>query len=429
MINNNIVTAIDIGADKICTIVAEPTKDSFKILGYSSVSSLGIHKGSIVDIDLASSSIIHSINQVESELGLNIESAYVGITGPNITFKTKVDRMGSVAKNGVITADDLNSNVNNLIENGGDFNNDLLHVVTLSYIVDGIAGIKNPLGMHTEDLQVDNYLISGDKEQISKINQVIKKIGINIDKLVFTPLGNLMSTLTDFEKNNGAILVDIGKGTTDIVVVKNNAIICTDVIPVGGYQFTNDICVTYNSTYDVAENIKLKWGNAELFGISHSEEIDLDTSDDSVLRVSRREICQLIRERATELARLVKIKLTNHGETDLSEMSLVLTGGAAQLPGINSIFRQSLGSNTRLGFPKNSNDLKDGLNKPEFTSSLGILLWGLDNNGINNSNILESNESYNNLNSKNKTYQFINQIKTLLPVQPISSKLGRVLWK
>ena len=351
------------------------------------------------------------------------------MTSPNINFKTRIDRMDSVAKNGVITTDDLNCNVSNLIKNEDDVNNDLLHVITLSYIVDGIAGIKNPLGMHTEDLQVDNYLISGDKQQVAKIHQLIKRVGINIDKLVFTPLGNMMSTLTDFEKDNGAILVDIGKGTTDIIVVKNNAILCTDVIPVGGYQFTNDICVTYNSTYDIAENIKLKWGNAELFGISHSEEVDLDTSDDSVLRVPRREVCQLIRERATELARLVKIKLSNHGITDLADMSLVLTGGSGQLPGINSIFRQSLGSNTRLGFPKHSNELKDGLNKPEFSSSLGILLWGLDNKGINNSDGSESNESDSNLNTKNKTYQFINQIKTLLPVQPISSKLGRVLWK
>ena len=427
--DNNIVTAIDIGTDKICTIVAKPSGDSFNILGYSSVPSLGIHKGLIDDIDLASSSIINSINQVQNELGLNIQSAYIGMTGPNINFKTRIDRMDSVAKNGVITTDDLNCNVSNLIKNEDDVNNDLLHVITLSYIVDGIAGIKNPLGMHTEDLQVDNYLISGDKQQVAKIHQLIKRVGINIDKLVFTPLGNMMSTLTDFEKDNGAILVDIGKGTTDIIVVKNNAILCTDVIPVGGYQFTNDICVTYNSTYDIAENIKLKWGNAELFGISHSEEVDLDTSDDSVLRVPRREVCQLIRERATELARLVKIKLSNHGITDLADMSLVLTGGSGQLPGINSIFRQSLGSNTRLGFPKHSNELKDGLNKPEFSSSLGILLWGLDNKGINNSDGSELNESDSNLNTKNKTYQFINQIKTLLPVQPISSKLGRVLWK
>ena len=427
--DNNIVTAIDIGTDKICTIVGKPSGDSFNILGYSSVPSLGIHKGLIDDIDLASSSIINSINQVQNELGLNIQSAYIGMTSPNINFKTRIDRMDSVAKNGVITTDDLNCNVSNLIKNEDDVNNDLLHVITLSYIVDGIAGIKNPLGMHTEDLQVDNYLISGDKQQVAKIRQLIKRVGINIDKLVFTPLGNMMSTLTDFEKDNGAILVDIGKGTTDIIVVKNNAILCTDVIPVGGYQFTNDICVTYNSTYDIAENIKLKWGNAELFGISHSEEVDLDTSDDSVLRVPRREVCQLIRERATELARLVKIKLSNHGITDLADMSLVLTGGSGQLPGINSIFRQSLGSNTRLGFPKHSNELKDGLNKPEFSSSLGILLWGLDNKCINNSDGSELNESDSNLNTKNKTYQFINQIKTLLPVQPISSKLGRVLWK
>ena len=427
--DNNIVTAIDIGTDKICTIVAKPSGDSFNILGYSSVPSLGIHKGLIDDIDLASSSINNSINQVQNELGLNIQSAYIGMTSPNINFKTRIDRMDSVAKNGVITTDDLNGNVSNLIKNEDDVNNDLLHVITLSYIVDGIAGIKNALGMHTEDLQVDNYLISGDKQQVAKIRQLIKRVGINIDKLVFTPLGNMMSTLTDFEKDNGVILVDIGKGTTDIIVVKNNAILCTDVIHVGGYQFTNDICVTYNSTYDIAENITLKWGNAELFGISHSEEVDLDTSDDSVLRVPRREVCQLIRERATELARLVKIKLSNHGITDLADMSLVLTGGSGQLPGINSIFRQSLGSNTRLGFPKHSNELKDGLNKPEFSSSLGILLWGLDNKGINNSDGSELNESDSNLNTKNKTYQFINQIITLLPVQPISSKLGRVLWK
>jgi len=260
------------------------------------------------------------------------------------------------------------------------------------------------------------------------MHEIINKIGINIDKLIFTPLGNILSTLTDFEKDNGTILIDIGKGTTDIVVVKNNTIVCNDFIPVGGYQFTNDICVTYNTNYDVAEKIKLRCGNAELFGISHSEEIDLDTNDDSLLKISRREVCQLIRERSTELARLVKFKLTNHNIEDISEMSVVLTGGAAQLPGINSIFRQSLGSKTRLGFPKNRNDLKEGLNKPEFSASLGLLLWGLDNSEINsdNSDVMDSKDNYN---TRNKTYQFINQIKTLLPMQPISSKLGRVLWK
>ena len=96
------------------------------------------------------------------------------MTGPNINFKTRIDRMDSVAKNGVITTDDLNCNVSNLIKNEDDVNNDLLHVITLSYIVDGIAGIKNPLGMHTEDLQVNNYLISGDKQQVAKIHQLIK---------------------------------------------------------------------------------------------------------------------------------------------------------------------------------------------------------------------------------------------------------------
>ncbi|MBN18684.1 MAG: cell division protein FtsA [Chloroflexi bacterium] len=426
MINNNIITAIDIGSDKVCTIVAEQSENSFNILGYSSVPSLGMHKGLIKESDLVSSSVSQSISQIENQLGIKIESAYIGITGPDIKFKTKIDKMDSVAKTGVITSNDLKANTDNIII---DQKNDyLLHMITLSYIVDGIAGIKNPLGMHTEDLQVDNYVITADKEQAIKMHEIINKIGINIDKLIFTPLGNILSTLTDFEKDNGTILIDIGKGTTDIVVVKNNTIVCNDFIPVGGYQFTNDICVTYNTNYDVAEKIKLRCGNAELFGISHSEEIDLDTNDDSLLKISRREVCQLIRERSTELARLVKFKLTNHNIEDISEMSVVLTGGAAQLPGINSIFRQSLGSKTRLGFPKNRNDLKEGLNKPEFSASLGLLLWGLDNSEINsdNSDVMDSKDNYN---TRNKTYQFINQIKTLLPMQPISSKLGRVLWK
>ena len=136
MTNNNIVTAIDVGTNKVCTIVAERLNESFKILGYSTVPSLGIQKGSIIDIDLVSSAISQSVNEVETELDINIESAYVGITGPNITFETKRDRMDSVAKNGVITNQDLNRNTNDLKTNLGFYSFLLVSIVLI------IAGLR-----------------------------------------------------------------------------------------------------------------------------------------------------------------------------------------------------------------------------------------------------------------------------------------------
>jgi cell division protein FtsA len=185
--------------------------------------------------------------------------------------------------------------------------------------------------------------------------------------------------LTPEERERGVVLLDIGGGTTDIVAFRRGRIRFSKVIPIGGWQFTNDIVVAFNTSFEAAEAAKLNYGTADLQGIEFEEQVSLPVAErDIELQVPRMELCQLVRERAQELARLVAISL-NDADLDIGdEPNIVLTGGASSLPGLASVIERSLGMPVREGAPSpkggDPQEIQE-LSDPAFATAVGILTW------------------------------------------------------
>jgi len=370
----DLVAAIDVGTTKVCTIVASRSPSGrLDVIGYSSVPSIGVRKGNVERVAEAERAVRRSIEQVQMQYGFRVRSAFVGITGTHIDFENRRHTLESVGKSGVITESDLAQRKEEVFPRDGGRR--LLHAIRMSYSLDGEEGIRNPLGMHTDSVEADTHIVSGDAAFIDRLLQVVENVGITVDGLVLEPLASGLAVLTPEEMERGALLIDIGGGTTDVVGFKLGRICYTGVIPVGGWQFTNDIAVTFNTTYETAEAVKLLHATTEFQVQRIDEEVPMRVAEGSELMVPLLDICQLTRERAQELARLVKIHLDDAKLGDRSQVRLVLTGGASALPGMTSLMQRLLAIQVRKGVPSFKGAVPDELRAPAYATGLGLLMW------------------------------------------------------
>lgn len=423
--NLGLVTAIDVGTTKVCTIVASrASSGNLEIVGYSSVPSDGVRKGAVDRVADAERAIRQSIESVRSNCGIEIRSAFVGITGTHIEFENRRHSIDSVSKAGVITESDLSQPEIGLSSKLGE-NRRLLHSIRMSYSLDGEEGIRNPLGMHTDNVKADTHIVSGDSTFINRLVAAVKNSGINVEGLVLEPLASGLAVLTPEEMARGSLLIDIGGGTTDVVGFKGGRICYTGVIPVGGWQFTNDIAMTFNTKYSEAEKIKLLHASTELQIKRIDEEIPMLLVEGSELMVPLIDICQLTRERAQELVKLIKIHLDKANLGDPSQIRLVITGGASNLPGMIALVQRRLAIQTRKGVPSFNGIAPAELIEPSYATGLGLLLWadkeyskGKIENGGDNSWSKSGGD-------KSAMFGFLAK---LLPLNLIGILKRRVLW-
>ena len=386
---NEIFTAIDMGTTKICTVVGRKlSTGAARILGYSTVNCNAFKKGSLENPDAAEIALKKSVSEVEKSTGYEIKSAFIGITGSHIKFQNRHDRLVPMDDKDLITSLDIINIPQTLIPSLNDPEREVLHSVKMHYYLDGDSAIRNPIGMHSNNIEVETHLVTGAKSIIDKIVKVVRNAGIEVGGIVLQPLASGISVLTKEEKEQGVILIDIGAGTTDIATFKNGSMFYTGVIPVAGYQFTNDIAFGFSIPYQYAESIKVKYASAELFPCGEDEEVEVQVKGNrnTKINVKRLDICRLTRERAQELSRLIKIKLDEANIEDLQEMRLVITGGTSNLPGIRDIMQKTFGISIRQGIPHIGGIIPSELEKPTYSASVGTLLWAMSENLTNHSN-------------------------------------------
>lgn len=381
-----IVTAIDVGTTKICTIIAERLEDgNTSVLGYSTVSSVGaLRKAIVEDVDLASSAIISSVKEAEKMAGIPVQNIYVGVTGAHIEFENRLDNLdwethGNFSDN-VITTENV-SNVPTKISQDLDYRNrQILHALPMSYQVDETSDIVTPVGMHTSKLAVKSHVVTIAPEPAKKLQSALNMAGINDFQLVLEPMASARAVLTSKEIREGVILADIGGGTTDIIEIKGRRLRFTVAIPVAGQQFTNDIVQMHNTTYDSAEKIKLDVGTTDIERIKLSETVALPVTgrDGLTQNIQRLSICKLLQERAEDLALLIKLKIREMGYDEPHDAALVLTGGASNLDGFIKIVASLTTPKVRLGVPTELLNIPKEFLHPSKATSLGILLWASD---------------------------------------------------
>jgi cell division protein FtsA len=372
------VCAIDVGTTKVCTIMAQVHEEDLRVIGVGVAPSYGLHKGLVVNINEARESIRESVRLAERTAGAKMESAYIGVTGRHIS---SVNNRGSIAitrNDQLVKREDLkrvldvarNVQVPNELK--------LLHVIPRSYTVDGQEGVKNPIGMHGFRLDVETHIISAAVTSIQNLTKCIRNIGIEIDDVIMEPLASGEAVLFPDEKKDGIAVADIGGGTTDIAIFKENTIYHTSVLPVAGYQITRDISVGLGLSYEMAEEMKKKYGNVMPGDEANTEDYSL-TQDGH--NISYQDLSRIIRARVEELLRLVVLEMPQQDRSKLVPAGLVLTGGGSNLPGIAELAETITRMPVRVGRPMNLLGVADVLDNPAYATSVGLLLWKMRNQG------------------------------------------------
>jgi cell division protein FtsA len=380
MKKHNVVAAIDVGTTKICTILADATDGySPRVVGVGISPSRGLHKGLVVNINEARESIRDSVKKAEQASDYTVESAYVGVTGRHVTSMNNHGVVAITRNDRVVRPDDLKRVLSaaQSVKTAGDRR--LLHVIPRGYAVDGQAGVKNPVGMHGFRLDVETHVITAAVTSIQNLVKCIRSIGIDIEDLVLEPLASSEAILTPDEKQVGVILADIGGGTTDVAVFRDGSIWHTSILPVAGYQLTRDVAIGLGLPFDVAEEMKKKYGSVMPVYEGQSDNAPAISQDGH--GVSYQDLSDIIRARVEEIMKLILLEMPNSDYEALVPAGLVLTGGSSNLAGIATLGRDTLRLPVRVGAPNDVYGIADVLRDPAYATSVGLLLWGSKHEG------------------------------------------------
>jgi cell division protein FtsA len=375
------VVALDIGTTKICALIAEvgpPSDYAMRIVGVGAVPSKGIRRGVVVNVGEVTSAIVEALHRAERTSGYEIASAYVGLAGAHISA---INSRGVVAigrgERGVRPVD-----VERALEAARAIdiphNREILHIIPRSFAVDGEDGVRDPIGMQAYRLEVEAHIVTGATTSIHNLIKCVQNAGVQIDALVLEPLASGEAALTDIEREMGVALVDIGGGTTDIAIFIEGSIWHTAVLPTGGEQLTKDIAVGLRTPFDIAEDIKLKYGHALSHTIAPDENVKIDVfGEDGQQVISRQFLAEIVEARTEEILEEVLKEIKRSGYDGLLPAGIVLCGGTAELAGIRDLAREVMSLPVRVGQPQNLQGLVDTLQSPAFATSVGLLEWGV----------------------------------------------------
>lgn len=374
MAKRTVLASIDVGTTKVCTTIAELTEEGgLRVVGVGITPSIGMHKGMVVNINDSKDSIRGSVRKAEQACGYKVESAYVGVTGRHVTSANNHGVVSINRNDRMVRTEDLRRVVQSSQTIKVPTDRKLLHVIPRVFAVDGQTTVKNPVGMHGYRLDVETHVITAGVSSVQNLAKCIRGVGIDIDDLVLEPLASAEAVLSEEEKEIGVVLADIGGGTTDIAVFREGAIWHTAVIPVAGYQLTRDIAIGLGLPFDVAEEMKKKYGSVMPVYESKGESGGM-VGDGH--RASYQDLCDILRARVEEMLRLTILELPRAEYKTLVPAGLVLTGGSSNLSGMDVLGRDILQMPVRIGAPKNMQGISESLRDPSYATGVGLLLWG-----------------------------------------------------
>ncbi len=372
-----IVVGIDIGTTKICTLVARVEGErNLRILGVGIEPAQGMRRGAVVDLQAASQAIARSVEKAERSSGLEITSALVSLAGANVASVNSRGVVGIAGR--AITQDDIGRALDAAQAVAIPHAREIIHVIQRGFTIDGESGIRTPIGMHGYRLEVEAHIITAAASTVENLRQCVEAAGVSVVQFVLNPLASAEVVLNDTERQMGAVVVDIGGGTTDMAIYIEGDIWHTAVIPVGGNLITSDIAQGIHLPITVAEDIKKQYGFAIENDVDASETFSVRSfGEEKPVQVSRKDLAMIIEARVAEIFDLVLAEIKRSGYDGLLPAGVVLTGGVCNLPGIRSLGTQILRLPVQIAKPENLFGLVDQLHSPAYSTSVGLLYWAL----------------------------------------------------
>ncbi|HMC12901.1 MAG TPA: cell division protein FtsA [Gallionellaceae bacterium] len=373
----NLIVGLDIGTSKIIAIVGEITPEgTLEAIGVGMHESSGMKKGMVVNIDATVSAIQRALEEAELMADCKIREVYTGIAGSHIKG-ANANGMVKIKDKEVSQAD-----IERVVETASSISlpgdQKILHILEQEFSIDGQGGIKKPLGMSGMRLEVEIHIVTGAVAAVQNIMKCVHRCGLEVREMILQPLASSKAVLSDDEKDLGVCLVDIGGGTTDVAVFTGGAIRHTAVIPIAGDQITNDIAMALRTPTKDAEDIKIKYGCA-LRQLADDAPIEVPGVGERGPRMlSRQTLAEVIEPRVEELYSLVQTELRRSGFEDLLSSGIVITGGSSAMQGMVELGEEIFHMPVRLGLPHYVGGLADVVKTPRFSTSVGLLLYGVE---------------------------------------------------
>ncbi len=397
MPKDKVICAIDVGSSKVATLIATITDDDrVNIIGVSAVSSKGIKKDQVVDIEQAVAAITESIEAAERMAGYSVSSAFVSTGGPQIESINSHAVVAVAKPDGEINENDV-LRVNDAARAIAlPAAKEILHVIPRTFTVDGQEGINDPIGMTGVRLETNTHIITGSSTAMRNLVKCMGLVGVNVEELIFGGIGSSYAVLTDTEKELGVILVDIGGETTDVVVFVDGAVAYSSVIPVGSRHITSDLAVGLRVSLESAEKIKVYLGKTiktPAMPEGHDRDGKLGTTpkpkeelldlkslglpEDLQQKITKKAVVDsIIRPRVREIFELVGKEVKKSGFGAQTPSGLVITGGGAMTVGMLEQAKYVLGYPARIGRVEGLSGLTDEIDSPGFATAAGLVIYG-----------------------------------------------------
>ena len=374
--NKNLIVGLDIGTSKVVAMVAElGPEGGLQVIGMGSHESKGLKKGVVVNIEATVNAIQRALEEAELMADCKIQRVYTGIAGSHIR---SFNSTGMVPiRDREVTPMDVTRVIETARAMPIPTDQQVLHILTQEFIIDGQDGVREPLGMSGVRLEVKVHIVTGAVSAAQNIVKCVRRCGLEVSDLILQPLASSLSVLTEDEKELGVCLVDIGGGTTDVAIFREGAIRHTAVIPIAGDQITNDIAMALRTPTQEAEELKLRHGCALRQLADAGESIQVPGVGDRPPReLSRQTLAEVIEPRVEELYSLVQRVLRESGYEELLSSGIVLTGGSAEMQGMVELGEEIFHMPVRLGMPRYSGGLADVIRSPRYSTAVGLLFDG-----------------------------------------------------
>lgn len=373
---DNIVVGLDIGTTKICAIVGEIKEQGrIDIIGLGQHPSRGLRKGVVVNIESTVESIRRAVEEAELMAGVKITSVYAGIAGGHI--KGFNSRAVVAIKDREITQGDIDRVVDAAKAVAIPLDREVLHILPREFIVDDQDGIKEPLGMSGIRLEAEIHIVTGAVTSVQNVVKSCQRAGLEVADIVLEPVASAEAVLTQEEKDLGVAIVDIGGGTTDILLFVDGGIAHSSVLAIGGNQVTNDIAVGLRTPQMEAETIKQRYGCALTDLVRDGESVEVPSVGGRAPRiVSRQILAEIIEPRAQELFELINRDIKKAGYEERIASGAVITGGTSILEGMPEIAERVMDLPVRRGAPLNIGGLVDKVSSPIYATGVGLVLFG-----------------------------------------------------
>jgi cell division protein FtsA len=373
--NEKIIVGLDIGTTKICAIVGEMLEDEINVIGVGSHPSTGLRKGSVVNIESTVDSIKKAVEEAELMAGCDISSVYVGIAGNHIEG---LSSHGIIAIKGrEITEIDVDRVIDAAKAVAIPTDREILHVIPQEFIVDDMESIQNPVGMTAIRLEAKIHIIIGAVSSVRNIVKCCNKAGLEVCDIALESLASGEAVLTKEEKELGCVIADLGGGTTDLALFKDNNLKFIYELTLGGNNLTNDISIGLRTPLPEAEKIKIEHGTCIPENVRKGTTIEVPAvGGRAPKKLSKGILAEILEPRVEEIFSLLKAELFSKGLENTFPAGFVLTGGSVVLDGISELAESVFNVPVRIGEPNKIGGLKDIVKNPAYATGVGLVIFG-----------------------------------------------------